>query len=297
MANGNRMQIAFHIGANCTDGERLIKSLLKNTDAFAEQGIKVPGPSKYRKLLRETIKSLQGQVPAPDTQDVLLDAIMDDERASRLVLSQSNFLTVPARLFEGGVFYATAPLKILSLRALFPKAEFEFHLGLRNPATLVPAIFAQVTGKSAEDFMSGVDPLSLRWSDVIRRLQQAAPDVPITVWCNEDTPLIWAQLIREISGVDPLTKISGGFDLLSAIMSEEGMKRFLSYLRSHPPQTEIQKRRIIAAFLDKYALEDEIEEEVDMPGWDEALVDRMTELYEEDIYGIERMPGVTFIAP
>ena len=290
------MQIAFHIGANCTDGERLIKSLLKNSDAFAQQGIKVPGPSKYRKLLRETIKSLQGKVPAPDTQDVLLDAIMDDEKANRLVLSQSNFLTVPARLFEGGVFFATAPLKILSLRALFPQAEFEFHLGLRNPATLVPAVFAQVTGKSAEEFMQGVDPLSLRWSEVIRRLQQAAPDAPLTVWCNEDTPLIWAQLIREVSGVDPLTKISGGFDLLNAIMSEDGMKRFLSYLRSHPPQTEIQKRRIIAAFLDKFADDDAIVEELDLPGWTPELVDEITQRYEEDVYAIDRMAGVTLIS-
>ena len=94
-----------------------------------------------------------------------------------------------------------------------------------------------------------------------------------------------------------MTKISGGFDLLGQIMSAEGMKRFHSYLKSHPPRTEVQKRRIIAAFLDKYVIDDEVEEEFDLPGWTEEMVDELTELYEEDLYTIERMAGVNFIAP
>ena len=49
-------------------------------------------------------------------------------------------------------------------------------------------------------------------------------------------------------------------------MSDEGMNRFLNYLRTHPPKSESQKRRVIAAFLDKYALYDKIEEVVDLPG-------------------------------
>jgi hypothetical protein len=61
--------------------------------------------------------------------------------------------------------------------------------------------------------------------------------------------------------------------------------------------TEMQKRRVIAAFLDKFALDDEIEEELNAPGWTEADIDTMTDLYEEDMHHVARMPGVTFIAP
>ena len=61
--------------------------------------------------------------------------------------------------------------------------------------------------------------------------------------------------------------------------------------------TEHQKRRAIAAFLDKYALEEEIEEELDMPGWTEELVERMTALYDADVEIIRAMPGVSLIAP
>ena len=61
--------------------------------------------------------------------------------------------------------------------------------------------------------------------------------------------------------------------------------------------TEIQKRRVIAAFLDKFALDEEVVEEVDLPGWTEDLITQMTELYEEDIFVMQRLPGVEMIVP
>lgn len=148
-----------------------------------------------------------------------------------------------------------------------------------------------------EDFIHGMDPMDVRWSDLVARIRTILPKASLTVWCNEDTPLIWAQLIRELAGVDPLTRITGGFDLLNAIMSPEGMRRFVTYLKAHPPQTEMQKRRIIAAFLEKYALDEEIEEEIDMPGWTEATLAELTQRYDDDVERIARIPGVNFIAP
>ncbi len=290
------MQIVYHIGANCTDNDRLLKSLLRNTETFSDQGIKVPGPGKYRRLLRETIQNLAGAAPAPDTRDILIDAILDDDRANRLVLSNSAFICVPARVFENGVFYHLIEPKLLGLQQLFPTDQIEIFLGMRNPASFIPALFEVVKNRSFTEFMQGMPLDKVRWSDVIERIRTIAPNVQLSVWCNEDTPLIWSQLIRELSGVDPTTKIVGGFDLLAAIMSTEGMSRFLSYLKSHPPQTEIQKRRIIAAFLDKYALESEIEDEVDLPGWTETVLTELTEIYDEDMHTISRMHGVNFIS-
>jgi len=90
--------------------------------------------------------------------------------------------------------------------------------------------------------MHGMNPNDIRWSELITRIQALAPNATLTVWANEDTPLIWAELMRELSGVDPLTRITGGFDLLATIMSKAGMQRFTSYLKSHPPQSEAQKK-------------------------------------------------------
>ncbi len=53
---------------------------------------------------------------------------------------------------------------------------------------------------------------------------------------------------------------------------------------------------LIAAFLDKFAIEDEIEEELDMPGWTEELVDELSDLYDQDVAMIERIDGVRMIS-
>ncbi len=292
------MEIAFHIGASCTDEERLLKSLLKNAEKFEEQGVIVPRPKQYRRLVRETIHNLNGMMPAPDTRDILIDAIlMHREEGRRLVLSNPDFICVPNRIFENGEFYALAAEKAAALRDLFPRDRISFYLGMRDPGSFVPATFAQSKANSLDEFLRGMAPSHIRWSKVIKTLQDNAPGVPITVWCNEDTPLIWAQLIREVSGVDPMTRISGGFDLLQEIMSPEGLHRFLIYIKSHPPQTEAKKRKIIATFLERFALEDEMTEEVELPGWDEQVLDSLTELYEHDLTEIEQMPGVRFIQP
>lgn len=291
------MDIALHIGANCTDEDRLLKSLLKNGDGFASQGIKVPGPGKYRRLLRETIQNLNGAPPAPDTRDILLDAIIDGEKPKRLVLSNANFICIPNRIFDNGIFYEQTEIKLSTMRSLFPHDNLQIYLAVVNPATFLPDAFQASKAATMDAYLKGMHPTNVRWSDVVRRIQAVVPDCKLTVWCNEDTPLIWAELIRAIAGIDSATKITGGFDLLATIMSPEGMNRFLNYMRQHPPQTQGQKRRIIGAFLDKYAIADKIEEEVDIPGMTEELLDDLSAIYDQDVGMIAQMPGVEFIQP
>ncbi len=176
--------------------------------------------------------------------------------------------------------------------------QLEVFMSIRNPCDVCASGSRQnSTEATATGSWNETDFLSLRWSDMVQRIRDNAPDVPLTIWCNEDTPLIWAQIIRDMAGLDHGTKFTGGFSLLSEIMSKEGMKRFRSYLHQYPEMTEMQKRRVIAAFLDKYAIEDAVEEELDLPGWTEELVEQLTELYDEDVFAIQRIPGVQFIEP
>ncbi|MEM1151114.1 MAG: hypothetical protein AAGI03_11225 [Pseudomonadota bacterium] len=291
------MEIVYHIGAHETDDDKLIKCLLKNRDTLAEQGIAVPNPARYRKLLRENLQAIVTGVDPAITRQEIFDGILGDDHAERIVMSNANFCCINARIFENGEFYPLGPGRVAALGRLFPQDTIEFHMGIRNPATFVPAVIGGLPDSVRETVAAQVDPFDLRWSDVIMRFREACPQAEFTVWCNEDTPLLWSQLIREVSGLEYGTPIVGGFDLLSEIMTAEGFKRFLSYLKSHPPQTEVQKRRIIAAFLDKFAIEDELEEELDMPGWTEETVEALTDIYEEDIYAIERLHGVTLITP
>ncbi len=291
------MQIIFHMGAHFTDNDRLMKCLLRNKADFANRGVSVPGPGKYRQLLRSTLRALQYAPPDPEARGVLLDAILDDEDADRLILSNAHFFGVANAAVRNGVLYEAAPERMANLRRLFPHDELEMFIAIRNPATFLPLIKEKIPDKDMTEILGGQDPRSIKWSDMINSVRAAAPDVPITVWCNEDTPLIWAQIIRDMAGLEHGEKITGGFDLLKTIMSKEGMKRFRAYLHEHKTMSEMQKRRVIAAFLDKFALEDELEEELDIPGWTEELVEEMTEIYDEDVFTIEHTPGVQFISP
>jgi hypothetical protein len=291
------MQIVLHAGVHATDEDRLIKCCLKNTQAFAARGVAVPGPSRYRRLIRDAVQALSEGEPAPEARTILLEAIIEGDMPDRMILSNDSFFGVPRLAVGKGVFYPGAEVKLARLRALFPQDQIELTLALRNPATFLPAVFALAPDADLATFLDGTDPRDLRWSELLGRITAAVPEMRLTVWCNEDTPLLWAHLIRKMAGLEPETKIIGGFDLLSGIMSRAGMQRFRAYLGSHPTLNEGQKRRVIAAFLDKYALDGAMEEVVDLPGWTEQLIHEMTARYESDVAAIQRMPGVTLITP
>lgn len=291
------MQVVLHIGAHCTDEDLLIGTLLKNRAELEARGTAVPKPGTYRKMLREALLAMANGQYRDGARQMFLDQILENKDIDRLILSNENFVTLPHRIFDGGQFYRLAAKRLSAMAELMQGDELEIYMGIRNPATFMSAAYAKVEGRSFAEFMDGADPMAMRWSDVIHRIRDALPATPMTVWCNEDTPLIWTQIIRDIAGLEHNTKLKGGYDLIRSIMTQEGMKRFRSYVAENPPQTEVHLRRIIAAFLDKYAIEDQLEEELDAPGLSDAHIVAMTDAYEEDLFEIERIPGVTFLTP
>lgn len=291
------MQLVLHAGAHFTEEERLLRCLLRNTEDFSRRGVAVPGPGKYRTLLKKTMAALQEAPPSPDARDILFDLILDDENADRVILSHMFLFGAPRGIVRSGMIYESAPARMAQLESLFAHDEIELFLALRNPGTFLPALFTQAPQDDMDSFLRGASPFAIKWSDTLAAIRAAAPSVKITAWCFEDMPMIWAQIIREMAGLEHGEKIIGGFDLLSEIMSKEGMQRFRAYLKSHPTMTEMQKRRVISAFLDKFAIEDAIEEELNAPGWTEDDIDALSDIYEEDMHLVARIPGVTFIAP
>lgn len=289
------MRIVYHLGAHCTDEERLVRCLLKNRATLADQGIVVPAPTRYRKLLRDTAVQLKGQPAAIETQALVLEQIMDEDVADRLILSWDSFLSFPQWVIRG-TMYAFAGERIRAFTQIFPQIEAEFHLAIRNPATFLPALFDKQKGKTHEEFMENADPLHLRWSDVVAQIVAQNPGVPLVIWADEDTPLIWPEVLQAVSGHDDATDLEETDELLAGIMSPDGLARMRNYIATHPPQSVLQRRRITSAFLDKFALPDRIEMQFDMPGWTPDLVEAMTANYLDDIQRIRAMPGVTFIS-
>jgi len=291
------MQVIFHCGAHGTEEDRLLKTLLRNKDRFRLHGTVVPGPGKYRYLLKDCMAALQEGQATTEARDVLWDAILEEEQADRVLLSNANFFGSQRQSIEGSQFYPEAEARLLSLQHLFAQDKLELYIGLRNPATILPGLLENAPPARKAQVLNDLDPYSLRWSNLLTRLRHAAPQVSLNVWCFEDMPLIWAQIIRNMSGLGMNQRLDGGMDLLSAIMSREGMRRLRQYLAQHPDMSEMHRQRVFAAFLDKYVREDELEEEVDLPGWSESIVETVTALYEEDIEAVRRIPGVTMISP
>ena len=290
------MHLVQHIGAHVTDGERLIRSLMKNQKPLADHGVRVPVPTSYRRLLREAIQRHLNDGTGAEERDPFLDAFLPD-RPERLVLSNPAFICTPNRIFEGREFYGLAGMKVRALCDIFAGDEVEIFLATRNPATFIPAVWEQSRARSVEAYLDGLDPRQALWSDVVRRIRDLVPSARLVVWANEDTPLIWGRLMRAMAGVPFSEPLDGVHDLVDEIMTEEGRARFRAYLRTHPPQSESQMSRVAAAFLDKYAVPEEVMEEVDMEGWDASVVSDLTRGYEADLDLIAGMDGVTVLQP
>lgn len=290
------MRIVYHLGAHCTDEDRLVRCLLKNRSALAEQGIVVPPPTRYRKLLRDAASQLRGAAASEDTEAMILDQIMDEASADRLILSWTSFLGFPAYAIASGL-YGSGGERLRAYTQIFPDIEAEFHLAIRNPATFVPDLRERAMQKNHGDILDGIDPFALRWSEAVRQILEQNPGVPLTVWCDEDTPLIWPEVLEIVSGHAPGTVLDDDDELLRLLLSEAGLQRYLTYCSEHPPQSVSQRRRIVTAFLEKFGRPEALATEITLPGWTEDVVQDLTRGYLADVARIGEMPGVRLLLP
>lgn len=289
------MRIVYHLGAHCTDEDRLVRCLLKNRAVLADQGIAIPAPTRYRKLLRDTSIELKGGAASAEMQGSILGQIVGEQAADRVVLSWDSFLGFPTWAARDGL-YSYSGERALSFTQIFPFLDAEFHLAIRNPATFLPALQEKVATRSTEDILTGLDPRGLLWSDTVRRILHHCPNVPLTVWCDEDTPLIWNEVLQAVSGHGAEVSLTDTDELMSILLTPEGFTRMRAYVAAHPPAGVSQRRRVMTAFLERFQRNDQITVELDTPGWTQDLVDDLTARYHADVALIRTMPGVRFLS-
>jgi len=291
------MQVIIHAGAHGTEEDRLMKTLLRNREAFLARGTSVPGPAKYRALLKECMAAAKTGTPSDDARDLLWDAILEEEHADRVVLSNPHFFGSQRDALDGQRLYPEAEERMRTLKALFPHDDLTLFMAIRSPVGFLPKLLEKAGAGRRNTVLSTTNPRDLRWSALISRIRASVPDVPIMLWCYEDTPLIWAQLLREFGNLEAESKVKGGMDMLATIMKREGMKRLRAYLHERPQLTEPYKRRVFAAFLDKFAIEEELEEELDIPDWSPEFIEEIEQAYDDDTAQLSQIPGVTLLTP
>ena len=287
------MQILFHIGAHATDQGLLIRSILRNRGDLSKEGIIVPGPSRYRELIGNVSTTLRGEPASSDTEELLLEAIGDDDHAERIVLSNEHFLCRDSVVLSEEGLYPKAQ-KSAWLRNCFPSHDVEFAIALRNPATLVPDILARLPEDEQASALERLQLERLRWLDVIIDIAASNPETPLLVWCHEEAPFIWGDLIRELTAHDPSTRLVGDTDMLEQLMSHDGVSKLSDFLESQGSVTREQRIQAITAFLDAHAAED-LEAEIDLPGWTADTVRQISNDYDEDIAAIAEINTVTMV--
>jgi hypothetical protein len=275
-----------------------LRSLLQNQGKLAPLGVSVPGPGRYRESFVKSAEKLAGDVASPETQDMLLDSVLDNDEAQRVIISHENFVCMPTWVFENGKFYTRAAYKPLWLRNLFADHDVEFFVAIRNPATLLPALLAHRWQEHSDlaALLQGAPLSRLKWAPVIDSIRKSCPDVPLTVWSNEDTPYIWPEVLGAVTGVSSDVPLKGGLNIAGEIMNKEGYRRLRTYLINNPPHSDRARHKIISAFVEKYALPEAIELEIDIPELSAELIETITDAYESELDDIAAMDGVRFIS-
>ncbi|MEM1341687.1 MAG: hypothetical protein AAGF68_05165, partial [Pseudomonadota bacterium] len=264
---------------------------------LASDGVIVPPPGRYRALLRDTMRALDGLPASPDMAGRLLDVIADEDNVDRLVLSDQRFVCINRLVVQSHRIWPMIERRARQLRGLFPHAAPEFFIGMRDPSTLIPALFRASRFNDFAEFSENMLPHDVRWSDTIQRLRKAQPDARITVWCNEDTPLIWSEIMAAMAGLNSGRGLEGREDLVQTIMQQAGFRRLMAYLAKHKPEDDMHRRRIVMAFLDKYTLPDALTEELKVPGWTEEMIEQMGLGYDEDMERVAEIDDIDFIVP
>lgn len=291
------MQVVFHCGVHGTDLFRMVKTLMQNREWLHENGVESVIPNRHRDVINDTLNALRGEPATPEMEQVLLDAILDTDHPRRIILSTASFLGKADRAVSDGTLYASAGQKLAALANLFPSSEVEFFLALKNPATLIPFVVSQEGSAGYERVMNGVLPESLRWAPAIRSILSAVPGCRLVVWCHEDTSLIWPEVVRRIATMPSDVPLKAGLQVLADLLHPEGLDMVREEMSKQERLTIETRRDIFAAALQRHGLPGQIEMAVNLPGWDQDLVDQITDLYDEDVAEIAALPGIEFIAP
>ncbi|MCV2870198.1 hypothetical protein OEW28_16330 [Defluviimonas sp. WL0002] len=290
------MQVIYHIGAHCTDEGRILKALLKNRGLLVDRGVAVPSPAQFRPVLRRAMQSLSGGLLGQDAGQMIIEDLLDGTPASRLIFSHDFLMSIPMHSIGEDGLYANAPRNVAALSRIFAEGACEFHIGLRNPATLVPALVRMQRGQSYRDVMGAAHPLEMRWRPVIERIFERVPDARLVLWCDEDLPFVWPELLRRMADLNPEIALEGENDFLATLLTPAGLATLESRLSTAPRDIE-SRRAITAEVLAAHLREGAAEEAIELPGWSQTLIDQMTAEYDADVAAIASFPRVEFLWP
>lgn len=291
------MQVVFHVGTHTTDSERLLKNLLNNRDELLKLGTEPIPNGRHKGIFVDALASLKGGAATEEMEQILLDAVIEAEDVNRIIFSMAGFLGVPKLVVTPRGFFADVETRINGLMRLFPNAETEFFMAIRNPASMLNDIIQQDESIDYETYMGNMHPLDLRWREVVQRMARSVQGRRIVMWCYEDLPLIFPEVMRMMGNMPLDARLRGGQHYVDEALTPDGREKLKEAMRGYGQVSIGKRREIHGQILKQYGMAGRFDQVITLPGWTQELVDEISDNYYSDVAEIAVLPGVEFILP
>lgn len=291
------MQVAIHAGAFFTDEGELIKLLKANTQALRQNEAAIWAFRAYKHTFRPALGPVGDRPPPETTLQNFRNLMPAGRTVNRAILCSETYIGERPTALMDGQFYPQAGSRLALLDQIFSDSQVEIFIGLRNPASYIPRVLMALSAPERERVIRSTDLSCLSWLTTIEDMRDLAPDVQITLWSNEDSPLIRGDVARALIGLQDDVPLNTEYDLLASLVSDAGQREIEQLTQQNLPPNDPELKAGLALIFQEYALPDAIEEEVELPGWDQDIVAAFTELYEQDVARLQSMPEIRFIKP
>ncbi|WP_170334498.1 hypothetical protein [Ruegeria arenilitoris] len=291
------MQLVIHAGVAFTDEGRLLQSLQANGRVFSKNGVDIPRPRRFKHSVWPVLQSLWTEPPSSALHEQLRRALPNNPDVKRTMLSSDEILGGITEAIHEGQFYPLAGQRLAYIDEVLQDTQIELFLAVRNPGVFIPKVLMSLTEDQRRAVFENTDLSCLSWLSMIEDIRDLAPNVKMTLWSNEDTPLIWGDILRLMGGFQDDVAFDDEYGLLSSLLRPTGQREVLSLIRQDPTPEKEDLRKDLSRILKDFAEPDKIEEEIELPGWSDDILSAFSELYEQDLAQIANMPEVRFLKP
>ena len=205
------IKIIIHAGAHKTASTHLQNRLLENEKRVVKSGCSYLGPKKIRDQFGTLWRAL-GRSDTPDEQERKLAALAAGQ--PRLVISEENIIGGFKDLMNGpnrAILYPKAVERLARLAQLVAPNPLHIAMAVREPSSYYVSVYNQLllSGRfqTLERFSKGLDPMAVKWSDILRPIAEIPGVAAVSIWRYEDYHRLLPQILNTLLG-QPRGKIS-----------------------------------------------------------------------------------------
>lgn len=293
------MELRLFIGAHLTGLEHMRAQLEANRPLLEQAGTLLPDRATAGQALSNALKAIRKKKATPQTGPNMIEHLTGGAECVRVLVIDPDISGSMLRPTKNGVFYPRGSATVAHLaRQLEGVADIRLYFATRNPATMFPASYAASLKfqpkVSFEDYVRGVDPYSLRWSEYLERIQVGERALPVTTWSWEDYPRQWRECAQAFAGLPNKEELEDCGATFPPEISVAGALRLHALLAEAPERSGEEFDALFERVSEEFPASAGIAHE-DI--WPEELVRGLSEAYDDDLYYIDRMEGLVTIRP